>query len=70
MQIDPLKELPIDLLSKLASIVAHVDELRSIHGNEQFDGAAIDSLLMDEQVKSWVEAMREMALAPMPRNKT
>jgi len=64
----PLTDLPPALLAKIGSIVGHVEELRSSHGNEQFDGAAIDAILSDAEVRAWLAAMRTIALVPQPRN--
>lgn len=44
-----------------------VQELRSPHGNETFDGAAIDALLRDPQVVAWLGDMRAIAMIPQPR---
>jgi hypothetical protein len=67
---NPLKDLRPDLLSKLGSIIGHVQELRSPHGDETFDGGAIDGLLRDPQVVEWLADMRALAMIPLPRNRT
>lgn len=64
----PLSGLPASLLVKIGSIVGHVEELRSPHGDETFDGSAIDSLLTDPEVRAWLAEMRAMALLPLPRS--
>lgn len=56
----------LPLLSKLGSIVGHVEEMRSPDGHH-FDAAAIDGLLADPEVQAWLVAMRKMALIPQPR---
>jgi hypothetical protein len=66
---NPLHDLRPDLLAKIGSIVGHVEELRSPHGNERFDGGAIDGLLSDPQVQAWLTDMRALALIPQPRNR-
>lgn len=63
----PLADLRPDLLAKLGSIIGHVQELRSPLGDETFDGAAIDALLCDPQVRSWLADMRAIAMIPLPR---
>jgi hypothetical protein len=62
---DPLKP-SITLLSKLGSIVVHLDEVTSPDGHA-FDKAALDQLLVDPEVKAWVEAMHSLALLPKKR---
>lgn len=64
---NPLYDLRPDLLAKVGSIIGHVQELRSPHGNEIFDGGAIDNLLRDPQVVDWLNDMRALALVPLPR---
>lgn len=64
---NPLVDLRPDLLAKLGSIVGHVQELRSPHGDEMFDGGAIDALLRDPQVRGWLADMRAIAMIPHPR---
>lgn len=58
---------PPSLLCKLASIVVHADELSSEHGHE-FDKVALQSAMNDPEVKSWIEAMTDAAMAPRKRN--
>jgi hypothetical protein len=58
---------PPSLLSKLASIVVHADELTSEHGH-QFDQVALQSAIHDPEVKTWIEQMTAAAMAPRKRN--
>ena len=67
---EALQDLRPDLLAKLGSIIGHVAELRSPYGNELFDGAAIDGLLQDEQVRGWLADMRKLSLLPIARDPT
>ena len=55
------------LLVKLGSIAVHVEELISPAGHE-FDKAAIQTLLNDVEVKSWLEEMDALAFLPKKRN--
>ena len=55
------------LLSKLGSIVVHVDEMLSPEGHV-FDRAALDLLLRDPEVVAWLEQMNAMAMVPVKRN--
>lgn len=65
-----MNELPLapspQLLCKLGSIVGHVEELLSPKGHE-FDRHALDALLRDPEVVTWMADMRSMALVPEPR---
>lgn len=63
---DPLTPSP-QLLTKLGSIMVHVEELLSPHGHH-FDRVALDDLLKDPQVKEWRRQMDSMALLPVKRN--
>lgn len=62
----PLKPA-ISLLSKLASIAVHLDEVLSSDGHH-FDKVALDQLLKDQEVNDWLKAMGP--LAPRKRNAT
>lgn len=62
---DPLKP-SIALLSKLGSIVAHLDELNSEDGHA-FDKIALEQLLKDPEVTSWRSQMDKLALLPRRR---
>lgn len=54
------------LLSKLASIAVHADELLSDDGHA-FDKAALQSSLQDAEVARWLEQMTGASLAPRKR---
>lgn len=54
------------LLCKLASLAVHIDELYSSGGHE-FDRAAINSLINDREVQTWIEEMGKMGMAPVKR---
>ena len=55
--LDPSKvTLPLTLAVKLGSIVVHVEELLAPQGHH-FDRAALEALLRDEEVASWLKAM-------------
>jgi hypothetical protein len=58
---------PPSLLSKLASIAVHADELTSEHGHS-FDKVALQSAINDPEVKTWIDAMTAAAMAPRKRN--
>lgn len=63
---NPLKPSPA-LLCKLGSIAVHADELISPNCHE-FDRIALQNLF-DSEVKEWIEAMTEMAMVPLKRNR-
>lgn len=54
------------LLTKLGSIVRHVEEGGSITGH-QLDWNAVDALMDDPEVAEWMAAMDDMALLPVKR---
>ena len=54
------------LLVKLGSIVVHAEELTGPNGHD-FDKAALDALLSDEDVIEWRAAMDAMGLLPVKR---
>lgn len=62
----PLQPSP-QLLTKLGSIVAHVEEMLSPHGHT-FDKLAIEPLLRDPSVQHWMRQMQDLALVPLKRN--
>lgn len=64
-QREPLKP-SVTLLVKLGSIIVHADELVSPNGHH-FDGVALQQLLEDEEVKTWITAMDKMAFLPKKR---
>lgn len=53
---DPLKP-SVALLSKLGSIVVHIEELHSSKGHH-FDRIALDGLINDAEVREWLEQMK------------
>lgn len=55
------------LLIKLGSIIVHYEELNSPHGHE-LDQAAINALMLNEDVIEWFKEMKRMALLPVKRN--
>lgn len=56
----------VSLLSKLGSIIVHVEEMQSDKGHS-YDKVALDGLLKDPEVLAWMEKMRSMALLPEKR---
>lgn len=62
---DPLKP-SIPLIVKLGSAAVHADELLSSDGHE-FDKVALQGLLDDPEVKTWLEAMTKMGMLPVKR---
>ena len=54
------------LLSKLGSIIVHVEELTSGSGHP-FDKISFLMLIEDEEVKRWLKEMDELALLPKKR---
>lgn len=56
----------VSLLVKLGSIAVHVDEMLSPGGHE-FDRVAIQQLLSDADVKSWISDMHKLAMLPVKR---
>jgi hypothetical protein len=63
---DPIKP-SVALLSKLGSIVVHLDEALSTDGH-YFDKVSLEQLQQDAEVKEWVKQMDGMALIPKKRN--
>lgn len=57
---------PLSLLVKLGSIAVHADEITS-PGAHQFDKAALQTLLTDQEVKGWLSQMDQMAFLPKKR---
>lgn len=69
---NPALNPPPALLAKVGSILVHVEEffetvdagdLRAAH----FDRNAIEGLLADEEVKSWLKTMQSMCMLPEKR---
>lgn len=56
----------VGLLVKLGSIVVHVEEMLSADGHH-FDRIALDGLMADPDVKSWLKELDSMALIPKKR---
>ena len=63
---DPLRPSAA-LLSKIGSIIVHLEEINSPSGHH-FDKAALDALYDDEEVKEWLKQMDAMAMLPVKRN--
>jgi hypothetical protein len=64
--VEPLKPTT-SLLCKLGSIVVHAEEGSDPITGHSFDIYAIRSLLSDPEVRSWLAAMRKLALIPEKR---
>jgi len=62
---NPLKPSPA-LLCKLGSVLVHADELISSNGHV-FDRFALEQLINDPEVKSWLAQMDAMAMIPKKR---
>ncbi len=62
---DPLNP-SMPLLAKLASVAVHAEEMIGPGGHD-FDKAALESMLSDEEVHAWMDAMAELALCPVRR---
>jgi len=62
----PLSQPSASLLSKLASIAVHADEMLSDDGHS-FDRDALISAVNDPEVAEWVARMTDCALAPRKR---
>ena len=56
----------VSLLVKLGSIAVHADELLSPSGHA-FDRVAIQQLLLDPEVSSWLSEMNKEAMLPIKR---
>lgn len=57
---------PATTLIKLGSLAVHIEELLSPGGHE-VDRSAIEGLLADEEVRSWLKGMDDMAFLPVKR---
>lgn len=62
----PLPATPISLLVKLGSLVVHTDEFLSPLGRP-VDRTAVEQLLRDPEVTTWVAAMTKLAMLPVRR---
>ena len=63
---DPLTNLTPSLLTKLGSVVVHIEEFFSTEG-KPVDKAAIESLIDDNEIQSWLEEMDKLSLLPKKR---
>lgn len=59
----------VGLLAKLGSIAGHVEEAHETDDPQAgaLDLAAAKAVIEDQEVKSWLAGMRELALIPEPR---
>lgn len=55
------------LLAKLGSVIVHAEELLSPDGHD-FDRIALEQLLRDPDVRTWLETMNRAALIPKRRS--
>ena len=62
---DPLR-VGVSMAVKLGSIAVHAQELLSPKAHE-YDVAALRTLLKDDEVKRWLEAMSKLAFLPVKR---
>lgn len=65
LRVDP-KALPLGLIAKLGSLVAHVNELDVTSKTAEFDLTAAKSLVADVEVAEWLSTI-DPALLPAPR---
>jgi len=54
------------LISKIASIIVHVEEMLSPKGHD-YDKIALEQLLKDPEVVAWLQDLRKQALIPEKR---
>lgn len=52
---------------KLASLAVHAEEMLAPGGSVAFDGAAINGILADPEVRDYIETLRPLALLPEKR---
>ena len=69
---DPFTPTP-SLLVKLGSIAVHADEMNDYKFDYtmdafKFDCAALQTLLSDSEVKTWIATMSKTACLPVKRN--
>ena len=57
---------PASLLVKIGSIIVHAEELMSPNGHE-YDRIALQQLMRDVEVKTWLEAMDAGGFLPKKR---
>lgn len=65
-QLSDTLQPPVQLLAKLGSIVAHVEE-GSGAGGHAYDWVTVRSLVADREVQLWLKHMRDLTLIPLPR---
>ena len=65
MSYDPLKP-DVKLLSKLGSMVIHIEEAISAKGHP-FDMVALKAIIESSEVKQWLQEMDKLALIPVKR---
>lgn len=58
--------ITLSLAAKLGGIAVHAEELISPKGHE-FDKAALETLLQDEEVKEFLDQLSALALLPVKR---
>lgn len=63
---DPTKDVDVTVLIKLGSIAIHAEEMMSPTGHE-FDRIALNGLLNDPEIKTWLAAMDRLAFLPKKR---
>jgi len=56
----------VSLLSKLGSVIVHVEELYSSGGHE-FDVVAFKMAIADPEVAEWIDQMSKLAFIPVKR---
>lgn len=64
----PLQPSPA-LLCKMGSIVGHADEYHRGPDPHPLDLSALIAVLADPEVQAWMDAMRAMAMVPVPRHR-
>ena len=57
---------PVTVLVKLGSLAVHAEEMMSPDGHA-YDRIAIEQLLADHELKSWLAAMRSLVMLPVKR---
>lgn len=57
---------PVSLLSKIGSIIAHLEEAAS-PGGHPFDLVTFRAGMKDPEVREWIGGMRALALIPLAR---
>ena len=62
---NPLKP-SMSLLSKVGSLILHAEEFMSYTGHF-VDKTEFDRLMVDPEIKEWLQSMDELALVPKKR---